>query len=99
MENLVYAIYAHFEAKPQHIETVKNILMSLVEPTRKEAGCVKYDFYFSKENPAKILLHEYWKDEQAHSDHMLMPYIVEWQKQKKDLLAHFYDVTFLKEMN
>lgn len=99
MENLVYAIYAHFEAKPQYIETVKSILMSLVEPTRKEAGCVKYDFYFSEENPAKILLHEYWKDEQAHSKHMLMPYIVEWQKQKKDLLAHFYDVTFIKELN
>lgn len=97
MEQLVYAIYAHFEAKPENIERVQNILLSLVDPTREEEGCLKYDFYFSRENPAKIVLHEYWKNEEAHSLHMTMPYIVEWQKQKKELLKHFYDVTFLKK--
>ncbi|EHL31074.1 hypothetical protein LDG_6877 [Legionella drancourtii LLAP12] len=95
----MYVIYAHFEVKTGNILLVETILQSLIGLTRQEEGCLKYDVYFSRENPAKILLHEYWKNENAHRLHMSMPYVQEWQRQKKELLINFYDISVLKAVN
>lgn len=96
MEQLVYVIYAHFEAKKGNERLVQSILTSLVEPTSLEAGCLKYELYSSYSDESKFLLHEYWLNEEAHSLHMTMPYIQQWQVRKPQLLKSYGDVVVLR---
>ena len=61
---------AMVKAKPGQEDAVKEALLSLVEPTRKEAGCLCYNLHQSKADPAQFMFYEQWasKDDlAAHS--------------------------------
>jgi quinol monooxygenase YgiN len=60
-------VVATFQARPGKETELKEALISLVEPTRKEAGCLNYDLHAALDDPAKFLFHENWSS-QAHLD-------------------------------
>ena len=60
-------VVATFQARPGKEAELKKALISLVTPTRKEAGCLNYDLHVSAEDPTKFLFHENWTSK-AHLD-------------------------------
>jgi quinol monooxygenase YgiN len=60
-------VIATFQAKPGKESELKATLTALVEPTRKEAGCINYDLHQSPDEPGKFLFHENWTSK-AHLD-------------------------------
>ena len=60
-------VVATFQARPGKEAELKKALISLITPTRKEAGCLNYDLHVLIEDPAKFLFHENWTS-QAHLD-------------------------------
>ena len=60
-------VVATFQARPGKEAELKNALIGLVAPTRKEAGCLNYDLHMLPEDPAKFLFHENWTSK-AHLD-------------------------------
>jgi quinol monooxygenase YgiN len=60
-------VVATFQARPGKEAELKQSLISLVAPTRQEAGCLNYDLHVSSEDPAKFLFHENWTSK-AHLD-------------------------------
>ena|ERR1022692_3513494 len=60
-------IVVTFQARPGQEAELKEALISLFAPTRKEAGCLNYDLHMSLEDPAKFLFHENWTSK-AHLD-------------------------------
>ena len=60
-------VVATFQARPGKETELKNALISLVAPTRNEAGCLNYDLHVSPEDHAKFLFHENWTTK-AHLD-------------------------------
>ncbi len=60
-------VVATFQARPGKKTELKNALIGLVAPTRKEAGCINYDLHAAPEDPAKFLFHENWTTK-AHLD-------------------------------
>ncbi len=60
-------VIATFQARPGKEAELKNALIGLVTPTRKEAGCLNYDLHQLPENPARFLFHENWTSK-AHLD-------------------------------
>ena len=60
-------VVATFQARPSKEAELKNALIGLVAPTRKEAGCINYDLHALPEDPAKFLFHENWTSK-AHLD-------------------------------
>ena len=60
-------VIATFQARPGKETELKDALIDLVAPTRREAGCLNYDLHASPESPAKFLFHENWTS-QAHLD-------------------------------
>ena len=53
-------VVATFQAKPGKAGELKKSLLALVEPTRREAGCLNYDLHQLPEDPDKFLFHENW---------------------------------------
>jgi quinol monooxygenase YgiN len=60
-------VIATFVAKPGQEAELKKALLSLIAPTRQEAGCINYDLHQSPEEPGKFLFHENWTSK-AHLD-------------------------------
>src|ERR1700761_8354692 len=65
MKNIT--VVATFAAKPGKEEELKKALLTLIAPTRKEAGCINYDLHQSPDEPGKFLFHENWTSK-AHLD-------------------------------
>ncbi len=63
-------IVARIEAKPDRIELVKSELINLIEPTRKEQGCLQYDLHQDNDNPAVFLFFENWESRELWQVHM-----------------------------
>jgi len=57
----VLTIVARIEAHPDRVELVKSELLKLIEPTRKERGCLKYDLHQDNERPELFVFYEGWE--------------------------------------
>lgn len=68
MANLT--IVARIEAKKDHVDLVKSELLKLIEPTRKEEGCLQYDLHQDNDNPAVFLFFEKWTNRELWQIHM-----------------------------
>jgi|SRR4051794_25948380 quinol monooxygenase YgiN len=63
-------VLAQIKAKPGMEDKVREALQALVEPSRKDAGCLNYDLHQASDNAQNFLFHENWID-QAHLDQHL----------------------------
>ena len=70
-------VIAQIKAKPGKEGQVRQELLSLVAPSRKDDGCLNYDLHQALDNPTRFLFHENWTSK-AHLDRHL---------QKPDLQA------------
>ena len=80
-------VVAHLVAKVDKIEDTKRFLLSLIEKTRAEDGCVDYDLHQDNDNPAEFTFYENWSDRAAWDKHMGMPHLAEFGRRKDELFA------------
>jgi quinol monooxygenase YgiN len=62
-----------FKTKPGQEESVKADLLTLVEPTRKEPGCLCYNLHQSKSDKSQFLFYEQWADQKSLDTHSNTP--------------------------
>jgi quinol monooxygenase YgiN len=72
-------------------------LRALINPTRKEAGCLTYDLHRAADAPGGFLLHEVWATREAHTAHTATPHFLRWNA-RKDALIISRDSTFWKQI-
>lgn len=87
--NTSLTIVARIEAGPGKSEQVKAALMGLIEPTRKEVGCIQYDLHQDNENPAVFLFYETWASRELWQAHMNAPHLVEYMKATEGAVISF----------
>jgi len=63
-------IVANIKAKADRIDLIKAELEKLIDITRAEKGCIKYDLHQDNENPAHFLYYESWKSCELWQAHM-----------------------------
>ena len=74
---------AHFEAiavfrvKPEAIEVARPHIQKLVEETRKEAGCIRYDWYQDAKEPGTFIAIETFANAEAFEAHRQTPHLKE----------------------
>ena len=67
MSSKTITVVATFQAKPGKEAELKQALIGLLAPTRREAGCINYDLHVLPEDPANFLFYENWTSK-AHLD-------------------------------
>jgi quinol monooxygenase YgiN len=85
-------IVARFVARPETVEEVRAVLLALLEPTRKEPGCVSYELLHNMADPTDFTFLEEWADEAAINAHMKTPHLTGAVQQAQPLLATELDV-------
>jgi len=68
--NKTLTIVARIETKIEKIELVRSELIKLIEPTRKEQGCILYDLHQDNDNPEIFIFYEKWKNRELWQTHM-----------------------------
>jgi len=63
------------KAKPGREEAVKEVLLGMVEPTRKEPGCLCYNLHQSKSDKTQFLFYEQWASKEAIDAHGKTPHM------------------------
>jgi len=63
-------IVAKIKSQPDKSEFVLENLLTMVEPTRKEKGCIDYDLCRDNEDPSLFLFYENWENSDDLDAHM-----------------------------
>ena len=80
-------VVAHLVARPHKIDETKKFLLSLIDATRVEPGCIDYDLHQDDDRPAEFTFYENWKDRAEWDKHMETPNLHEFARRADDLFA------------
>lgn len=75
------------KAKPDKAAEVREILEALVEPTRREAGCLSYELLQNHSDPSEFVFVERWASPEAEQAHFVTPHLLATLQQLTGLLA------------
>jgi quinol monooxygenase YgiN len=64
------SVVAQIRAKSGHEDKVRSALSSLVGPSRKEPGCLRYDVFEDKYYPGSFFTYEEWEKEEYLEKHL-----------------------------
>ena len=90
-----YALYGFLFPKKDKSNDLKQLLLPLIEPTRQEEGCLRYDI--CEREDGVLLMYEVWRSKDDLDRHMQTPHMkhfieVFWNNRmdylEKDIQAH-----------
>jgi quinol monooxygenase YgiN len=85
-KNSVRLIAIHL-AKKGLDNQLLDILVKVIEPTRKEEGNISYVLHRSMDNPDELMFDEIWVDKESLEGHLKQPYIKSAVEQMTPILA------------
>ncbi|WP_442945216.1 putative quinol monooxygenase [Nostoc sp.] len=65
MTNQTIHVVARFVALPDKVEQLKTLLLGLIEPTKLEAGAIKYELLQNQSDPTDFTFVEEWESAAA----------------------------------
>ena len=93
---------ASFYPKKDNINEAKEIILSMISPTRSEVGNELYNFYEEKNNEGKITsfhLFEIYKDSAALDFHRNTTYFKNYRSKIEELLEKPIEVKILNSVD
>lgn len=63
-------VVARLIALPEKVEELKSILLSIIEPTRQEPGCIKYELLQNNIDPTDFTFIEEWESDGTLDAHL-----------------------------
>lgn len=63
-------VVARLIANPDRVEDLKTLLLSLIEPTRQEDGCIQYELLQNHSDPTDFTFVEIWESDRALDAHL-----------------------------
>ena len=95
MSNDQISLAVIIKAKVENEEEVKNACIGLLEPTRKEKGCINYMLHTDPNDKSRFMFYENWENKELWEAHLNASHIKEFGEKTKDLFAEPLDVIFL----
>ncbi len=89
-------VVAIFRVKPEAIEVARPSIVKLAEETRKEPGCLRYDWYQDTKEPGVFVVLETFADEAAFAAHAGSVHSAEIKEAAQAWLAAPTEVRILK---
>ncbi|MFK0332382.1 putative quinol monooxygenase [Rhizobium sp. NPDC090275] len=80
-------VIAAFRAKPGSEDKLREATLAIVEPTRREEGCIQFVVHEDTDAPGTFFIRESWRDQAALTAHFEQPYLKALVELHKDILA------------
>ena len=85
-------VVAHVSAKPDKIDETRQALTALIDPTRAENGCIKYELLQNNEDPTDFAFVEEWSDDSTLDTHLQTDHINHVVSKAEELFAGPADI-------
>ncbi|OUL18632.1 putative quinol monooxygenase [Nostoc sp. 106C] len=92
MTNQTIRVVARVTALPDKVEALKAVLLALIEPTRQEAGAIKYELLQNQYDPTDFTFVEEWTSNEALNIHLDSPHLQEAAAKLEGLVAATPDI-------
>ena len=79
-------VVATMRAQAAKESQLKELLTSLIEPTRSDPGLITYELYQDTDDPAQYCFLEVWDSAEAHSRHVGQPHITAFTSREDELV-------------
>ncbi|MCG7487927.1 antibiotic biosynthesis monooxygenase [Vibrio sp. Of14-4] len=89
---------ATFEAKPGQEDTLKQLLLDMVQPTQNEVGCIRYTLLRDKGNSSIFMFQEQFIDQAAFDTHCREPHFLNLLDNLDGLLTKEPSITFFEQL-
>jgi len=76
MNSNTLKVVAIAETSSDKAMELKKVCLGLIEPTRKESGCISYELYEDKTNPGRLTFIEEWESQEHLNIHLKTPHLV-----------------------
>lgn len=80
-------VLAAFRARDGKADALRAATLAVVEPTRAEPGCIRFDVLEDRATRGVFFIRETWRSEADLEAHFAQSYLVDLVEQHKDLLA------------
>jgi quinol monooxygenase YgiN len=97
-ETIEVVCVAEFLALEGKTEQLIEALQSLIEPTHRESGCLRYELNQRSDNKRWITFIEKWKDRATFDRHCAMPYIKDYFDNVQPHLVEEFEVNLYEEI-
>jgi len=92
-------VIARIIAKSSKINETRTLLESLIEPTKNEEGCIRYDLHQGISEKNVFFFYEAWESRPALEKHLANDHLVHFRKEAEDLLQSSMEVFLLNEVH
>lgn len=99
MPGAAVTVFASFRPLPGKADELRELLSWMVEHTRAEPGCDRYDLYRRAETGETFHLFERYRDQEALAAHRTAEHYVEYRRRVADLLEGGVDVVVLEPID
>jgi quinol monooxygenase YgiN len=89
-------VVARFKAKDGMEKKLRELLLTLINPSRSDDGCINYDLHQSIEDPAIFIFYENWSSREHLDKHGSTAHIRAFRSKATDLLAEPPELTLLE---
>ncbi len=70
-------VVVRMTARPDKVHEVRTLLKNIIEPSRKEKGCLRYVLLQNSNDPTDFTAVEEWTDGIAYQGHLNSPHVQE----------------------
>ncbi len=92
-QNVTVMAKVHAKAGKEH--ELRQLLFSLIDPTRAEAACLNYDLHESIKEPGLFFFYENWTNPTGLAQHFETSHVKETLKKAEALLAEPLEIQTL----
>jgi quinol monooxygenase YgiN len=92
-------VIARFRAAEGADRELKELLSSLIEPSRADEGCISYDLHQALNDPALFVFYENWESKELLGKHSATPHVQQLRSKSKALLAEPPEVILLTKIS
>jgi quinol monooxygenase YgiN len=85
-------VIARLTARPETVTAMQTLLLNLIEPTRQEPGCLRYELLHNTADLTDFTFVEEWASEAALDAHSASPHLQAVLAQVPPLLATAPDI-------
>jgi quinol monooxygenase YgiN len=78
--------HGKFVIRTEHLNQAKEAITEMINETRKEPGCISYDYFISMSEPNVIMLFQEWESIDAVNDHFATPHMERFLRMLPDFL-------------
>jgi quinol monooxygenase YgiN len=93
------AVVARFKAMKGMDQKLKELLLTLIEPSRSDEGCISYELHQAINDPAVFIFYEIWQSKEYLDKHSATSHVQHFRSKAKDLFAEPPQLTLLTKIS